>query len=165
MTIVGERGIALSGGQRARVNLARAVYKQANIYLFDDPLSAVDPKVSRHLMDNCVLGSQLSGSLKVVATHQLQYLPQADYIVVLNQVCPSRFNFHVELVENWAFCNDQGTAAAQGTYDQLVADGIDFVSLLSTSQTAVEATRKDNESQSDTVTIQYFCIFVYAVAS
>jgi ATP-binding cassette subfamily C (CFTR/MRP) protein 4 len=89
MTIVGERGVSLSGGQKARVNLARAVYRQANIYIFDDPLSAVDPKVSRQLMDNCVLGSQLAGSLKILVTHQLQYLPQADYIVVLNQVSPT----------------------------------------------------------------------------
>ncbi len=51
LTLVGERGVTLSGGQKARVSLARAVYRQADIYLLDDPLSAVDTVVSKHLFD------------------------------------------------------------------------------------------------------------------
>lgn len=50
-TLVGERGAALSGGQKARVNLARAVYREADIYLFDSPLSAVDAAVARHIFE------------------------------------------------------------------------------------------------------------------
>ena len=84
-TIVGERGVALSGGQKARVNLARALYQDADIYLMDDPLSAVDSRVSRYIFDK--VGRQfLKGKLRVLVTHQLQYLPQADHIIVLNAV-------------------------------------------------------------------------------
>ncbi len=54
-TQIGERGVTLSGGQKARVNLARAVYNQADIYLLDDPLSAVDTKVARHLFEKSVV--------------------------------------------------------------------------------------------------------------
>ena len=54
MTIVGERGVTLSGGQKARVNLARAVYRDADIYLLDDPLSAVDATVGKHLFEEYV---------------------------------------------------------------------------------------------------------------
>lgn len=54
LTLIGERGITLSGGQRARVSLARAVYGDADVYLLDDPLSAVDTAVGRHLFDRLV---------------------------------------------------------------------------------------------------------------
>ncbi|CAG9860399.1 unnamed protein product [Phyllotreta striolata] len=79
-TLVGERGVSLSGGQRARVNLARAVYSEADIYLFDDPLSAVDTKVARHLFQECFI-KYLSGKTRVLVTHQLQFMKQADLII------------------------------------------------------------------------------------
>ena len=53
-TLIGERGASLSGGQRARVSLARAIYHDADIYLLDDPLSAVDTSVGRHIFDKWV---------------------------------------------------------------------------------------------------------------
>lgn len=85
LTVVGERGSSLSGGQRARVNLARAVYRRADIYLLDDPLSAVDPKVARHLFERCVKG-YLNGKTRILVTHQLQFLRRVDSIVFLERV-------------------------------------------------------------------------------
>ncbi|XP_030838231.1 multidrug resistance-associated protein 4 isoform X2 [Strongylocentrotus purpuratus] len=82
LTLVGDRGITLSGGQRARVSLARAVYHEADAYLLDDPLSAVDTAVGRHLFDKCIKG-HLRDKPVILVTHQLQYLDAADCIVVL----------------------------------------------------------------------------------
>ncbi|KAG5860170.1 Multidrug resistance-associated protein 4, partial [Gonioctena quinquepunctata] len=70
--VVKERGVSLSGGQRARINLARAIYRKANIYIMDDPLSAVDTHVGRHLFDECIY-KHLEKN-KILVTHQLQYL-------------------------------------------------------------------------------------------
>ncbi|XP_027046092.1 multidrug resistance-associated protein 4-like isoform X2 [Pocillopora damicornis] len=84
MTFVGERGVSLSGGQRARVNLARAVYADADIYLMDDPLSAVDADVGRHLFEKCICG-YLAKKPRILVTHQLQHIGEADDIIVLDK--------------------------------------------------------------------------------
>lgn len=83
-TLVGERGVSLSGGQRARINLARAVYREADIYLLDDPLSAVDANVGRQLFEGCING-YLRGRTRVLVTHQIHFLKAADYIIILNE--------------------------------------------------------------------------------
>ena len=83
LTEIGQRGVILSGGQRARVSLARAVYSDADIYLLDDPLSAVDSKVAKLLFQNCIKGF-LSGRIRILATHQEQFLKQTDYFLVLD---------------------------------------------------------------------------------
>ncbi len=83
MTSVGERGVTLSGGQKARINLARAIYSQRDIYLFDDVLSAVDAKVGKHIVENCFLGL-ISDKTRVLATHQLSLISKADQIVFIN---------------------------------------------------------------------------------
>lgn len=85
-TLVTERGVSLSGGQRARINLARAVYRQADIYLFDDPLSAVDAHVGEHLFNECI-NKYLKNKTRILTTHQLQFLKKADMIVIMNNVC------------------------------------------------------------------------------
>ncbi|GLH03562.1 ATP-binding cassette sub-family C member Sur [Gryllus bimaculatus] len=82
-TLVGEKGVSLSGGQRARINLARAVYQSADVYLLDDPLSAVDTHVGKQLFDECIT-SYLGGKTRILVTHQLQYLQNADHIVMFN---------------------------------------------------------------------------------
>lgn len=82
-TIIGERGISLSGGQRARVNLARTVYRQADIYLLDDPLSAVDTLVGKHIFDHCIK-KFLKDKICILVTHQVQYLKNVSHVVLLN---------------------------------------------------------------------------------
>ncbi|XP_035695041.1 multidrug resistance-associated protein 1-like isoform X5 [Branchiostoma floridae] len=84
MTEIGEKGINLSGGQKQRVSLARAVYSDSNIYYLDDPLSAVDAHVGKHIFDN-VIGPNgiLKGKTRLLVTHGISFLPQCDQIMVL----------------------------------------------------------------------------------
>ncbi len=81
-TLVGERGITLSGGQKARVSLARALYAEADIYLLDDPISAVDSKVARNIQEKCI--KPLSKKKTVIlVTHQISYLYECEKVIIL----------------------------------------------------------------------------------
>uniref|UniRef100_A0A8C4ETT2 Canalicular multispecific organic anion transporter 1 n=1 Tax=Dicentrarchus labrax TaxID=13489 RepID=A0A8C4ETT2_DICLA len=84
LTEIGEKGINLSGGQKQRVSLARAAYSQADIYLLDDPLSAVDSHVGKHLFEK-VIGPNgiLKNKTRILVTHGVSFLPYVDEIVVL----------------------------------------------------------------------------------
>ncbi|CAF4394172.1 unnamed protein product [Rotaria sp. Silwood2] len=84
-TLVGDQGVMLSGGQKARVNLARALYRDADIYLLDDPLSAVDVKVSKHLFEKSIK-SCLGHNICFLATHQVQFLRYATTIIILDNM-------------------------------------------------------------------------------
>ncbi|KAH8686882.1 P-loop containing nucleoside triphosphate hydrolase protein [Ilyonectria robusta] len=99
-TVVGERGISLSGGQKARVSLARAVYARADIYLLDDVLSAVDSHVGRHIIDN-VLGPRglLSSKTRILATNAIAVLRGASFVTLIKD----------------------GEVIEKGTYKQLIA--------------------------------------------
>lgn len=79
-TEIGERGITVSGGQKARLNLARAIYFNADIVLLDDPLSAVDAHVGKHLFDQAISGL-LKGKCRILATHQLHVLDRVDRVI------------------------------------------------------------------------------------
>ncbi|XP_072936017.1 ATP-binding cassette subfamily C member 4-like [Epargyreus clarus] len=92
-TLVGERGISLSGGQRARIGLARACYRDADIYLLDDPLSAVDTHVGKHLVSECV-NDLLRDATRILVTHQLHHLKTADKVIILR-------NGEIETVGNF----------------------------------------------------------------
>lgn len=85
-TEIGEKGINLSGGQKQRVALARAIYQAAETFILDDPLSAVDNHVGKHIFEN-VLSSEtgiLRGKTRILVTNSLQYLSRCDKILVLN---------------------------------------------------------------------------------
>ena len=81
-TVVGERGITLSGGQKARIGLARAVYANADIYLLDDPLSSVDVAVAEKLF-NIIKHGVLAKKTVLLATHQLQFVSRTDQVLLL----------------------------------------------------------------------------------
>ncbi|GAA6061872.1 hypothetical protein JCM10212_000513 [Sporobolomyces blumeae] len=84
-TEIGEKGINLSGGQKARVSLARAVYSRASTLLFDDILSAVDAHTAAHIHKNCLKGPLLEGRTVILVSHQVQLIaPDAAYIVSLD---------------------------------------------------------------------------------
>lgn len=82
LTEVGEKGITLSGGQKARINLARAVYANKDIILLDDVLSAVDARVGKHIIEHCLL-NLLQEKTRILATHQLSLIGSADRIIFL----------------------------------------------------------------------------------
>ena len=84
-TEIGEKGINLSGGQKARVSLARAAYSGAEIVLMDDSLSAVDAYVGRRLLDGCLLRGPLADKTRVLVTHALHVLDRTDYIYVMDE--------------------------------------------------------------------------------
>ncbi|GJN18722.1 hypothetical protein PR202_gb05915 [Eleusine coracana subsp. coracana] len=82
MTLVEERGINLSGGQKQRIQLARALYSDADVYLLDDPFSAVDAHTGAHLFKECLM-RQMSSKTVIYVTHQLEFLRDADLVLVM----------------------------------------------------------------------------------
>lgn len=126
-TEVGEKGISLSGGQKARLALARAVYARADVYLLDDCLSAVDQHVGRHLIDN-VLGPRgiLKSKARILATNSIPILFEAQSIVMMHNQ----------------------TILERGTFDQLRAMNGEFTSFVG------DVTRSQDDHQSrDKVTL------------
>jgi ATP-binding cassette subfamily C (CFTR/MRP) protein 1 len=134
-TTVGERGISLSGGQKARLALARAVYARADVYLLDDVLSAVDSHVGRHLIDN-VLGPKglLASKTRILATNSIPVLAEADFICLM---------VGGEIVE-------------RGTYKQLVAmkgKVLDIIKTLDNESGPSSARESPAGSDSETSTV------------
>lgn len=99
-TEIGEKGINLSGGQKQRISLARAVYTNADIYLLDDPLSAVDSHVGKHLFEN-VIGphGMLKHKTKLLVTHAVTYLPQSHQIIIIKDGSISDVGTYQALVD------------------------------------------------------------------
>uniref|UniRef100_A0A8C1TCQ2 ATP-binding cassette sub-family C member 5 n=1 Tax=Cyprinus carpio TaxID=7962 RepID=A0A8C1TCQ2_CYPCA len=97
-TEIGERGINLSGGQKQRVSLARAVYSNRDIFLLDDPLSAVDAHVGKHIFEECIK-KKLKGKSVILVTHQLQYLEFCDEVVLLDNGEIKEAGTHCDLMK------------------------------------------------------------------
>ena len=121
LTEIGERGSSTSGGQKARIDLARCVYSKADLYLLDDPLSAVDAHISKSLMQNVIL-DLLKDKTVLLSTHQLQVLPFVDRVILLNK----------------------GTIQAEGTYEEVkhLVSNFEFKK-----SEEVEENREDKETE------------------
>ncbi|KAG0261148.1 Multidrug resistance-associated protein 1 [Mortierella polycephala] len=125
MTEIGERGINLSGGQKQRISLARAAYEDADVYLLDDPLSAVDAHVDQHLWQH-LIGPEglLKDKTRILVTHAIHHLEQADQIVVIKD----------------------GKISETGQYDALMATKDSFYQLITDYSVSQSMARKeDNE--------------------
>ncbi|KAK9085883.1 hypothetical protein Sjap_026294 [Stephania japonica] len=107
LTEIGERGVNISGGQKQRVNMARAVYSNSDVYIFDDPLSALDAHVGRQVFDKCIK-EELRGKTRVLVTNQLHFLPQVDRIILIHE----------------------GMVKEEGTFEDLTNNGMLFQKLM-----------------------------------
>ncbi|KAJ3215100.1 hypothetical protein HDU67_000804 [Dinochytrium kinnereticum] len=97
MAEIGERGINLSGGQKQRVSLARLVYFNSSIVLLDDPLSAVDAHVGKHIFNHCIKGA-LAGKTRILVTHQLHFVPQCDIVITMKDGCIAESGTYSDLM-------------------------------------------------------------------
>ncbi|XP_050216933.1 ABC transporter C family member 3-like [Mercurialis annua] len=113
-TVIGERGINLSGGQKQRIQIARALYQDSDIYLFDDPFSAVDAHTGSHIFKN-VLINLLNTRTVIYITHQVEFLPAADIILVMKD----------------------GRITQAGKYSDLLIPGSDFMELVNAHRAAL----------------------------
>ncbi|GLU18970.1 hypothetical protein SLE2022_352430 [Rubroshorea leprosula] len=115
-TVIGERGINLSGGQKQRIQIARSLYQDADIYLFDDPFSAVDAHTGSHLFKEVLLGI-LKSKTVIYVTHQVEFLSAADLILVMKD----------------------GRITQAGKYDEILCQGTDFMELVGAHEKALLA--------------------------
>uniref|UniRef100_A0A4X1UUX8 ATP-binding cassette sub-family C member 5 n=1 Tax=Sus scrofa TaxID=9823 RepID=A0A4X1UUX8_PIG len=97
LTEIGERGANLSGGQRQRISLARALYSDRDIYILDDPLSALDAHVGNHIF-NSAIQKHLKSKTVLFITHQLQYLADCDEVIFMKEGCITERGTHEELM-------------------------------------------------------------------
>jgi ATP-binding cassette, subfamily C (CFTR/MRP), member 1 len=125
-TEIGERGITVSGGQKQRLNIARAIYFDADIILMDDPLSAVDAHVGRHIMDNAICGI-MKNKCRILATHQLHVLNRCDRIIWMNE----------------------GRIESVDTFDNMMRDNRDFQQLMATTAQEEFLEDKNNENEDE----------------
>lgn len=128
LTQIGERGASLSGGQRQRVALARALYGSRDLYLLDDPLSALDPRVANHIFHNAIR-KLLQDKTVIFVTHQLQYLVDCDDVILMRE----------------------GGVAERGNHDDLMKLNGDYAAMFNNFQLGdapiIEAPRKSSGSQ------------------
>ncbi|XP_033736229.1 multidrug resistance-associated protein 7-like isoform X2 [Pecten maximus] len=107
-TEVGEKGVTLSGGQKARLALARALYQDKDVYLLDDPLAAVDAHVAQHIYDNCIMG-MLRTKTKVLCTHHAKFLGKADIVIAMDDGVISKMGLPGDVLDDIKFAEHKPT--------------------------------------------------------
>lgn len=127
-TEIGEKGVSLSGGQKARVSLARALYSSCPLVLLDDPLSAVDAHVAKYLIDKVLCGNLLNGRTVILVTHQIAIAtPVADFIVIM----------------------DAGKIVQKGSFDELKGEkDSHFNRMMSIASIKMSVPKEESESSS-----------------
>ncbi|KAK4259954.1 hypothetical protein QN277_006228 [Acacia crassicarpa] len=126
LTEIGERGVNISGGQKQRVSMARAVYSNSDVYIFDDPLSALDAHVARQVFDKCIKG-ELRGKTRVLVTNQLHFLSQVDRIVLVHD----------------------GMVKEEGTFEELSDHGPLFQKLMENAGKMEEYAEENRDTESN----------------
>ncbi|CAM0902867.1 unnamed protein product [Alopecurus aequalis] len=129
LTEIGERGVNISGGQKQRVSMARAVYSDSDVYIFDDPLSALDAHVGRQVFDKCIR-EELQHKTRVLVTNQLHFLPYVDKILLIHD----------------------GVIREEGTFDELSNSGELFKKLMENAgkmEEQLEEKKDESKSQDD----------------
>uniref|UniRef100_A0A1D1Z236 ABC transporter C family member 9 n=2 Tax=Anthurium amnicola TaxID=1678845 RepID=A0A1D1Z236_9ARAE len=116
LTEIGERGINMSGGQKQRIQIARAVYQDTDIYLLDDPFSAVDAHTGTQLFEDCLMGILKEKTILYV-THQVEFLPAADLILVMKN----------------------GRITQAGRFEELLQENVGFEMLVGAHSQALES--------------------------
>ena len=128
-------------GQKQRVSIARAVYNESDIYLFDDPLSAVDEHVGRHIFDN-VIGKNgiLKEKARLFVTHRIQYLPKVDQIIVLKN----------------------GRITEIGTYNELINNGKEFSQLMVEYSKDDSSKNEEDKGEAQNPKVFFFLFFLFS---
>ncbi|KMT03936.1 hypothetical protein BVRB_8g187450 [Beta vulgaris subsp. vulgaris] len=126
LTEIGERGVNISGGQKQRVSMARAVYSDSDVYIFDDPLSALDAHVGRQVFEKCIK-DELRGKTRVLVTNQLHFLSQVDRIILVHD----------------------GLIKEEGTFEELSENGIMFQKLMENAGKMEEYTEENHDLESN----------------
>ncbi|KAL5164666.1 ABC transporter C family member 3 [Glycine soja] len=138
-TTIGEKGINLSGGQKQRVQIARALYQDSDVYLFDDPFSALDAHTGSHLFKECFLGL-LKSKTVIYITHQVEFLSDADLILVRR-------------------------ITQSGKYNDILRSGTDFMELVGAHKAALSSIKSlerrptfktSTTTKEDTSSVSYF---------
>ncbi|KVH87904.1 AAA+ ATPase domain-containing protein [Cynara cardunculus var. scolymus] len=130
LTEIGERGVNISGGQKQRVSMARAVYSKSDVYVFDDPLSALDAHVGRQVFEKCIK-EELRGKTRVLVTNQLHFLSQVDRILLVHE----------------------GMVKEEGSYEELSENGVLFQKLMENAGKMEEyVEEKEEAGEADTKT-------------